>query len=136
MGWAMLIKSLIQFSVDEWGSLPSLLFYMRPNSGGGNDNGNLLQSVTCEQATANPRLHRRLLDTHRQVSLLWGHHSFLLGPGEHRILSVPSKRSVSQVLCKFCNQIPSAFKVKFPGHSQSLCQISRLGNLLCTIELS
>ena len=30
-----------------------------------------------------PRLHRRLPDTHRQVwvSLLWGHCSFLLGPG-------------------------------------------------------
>ena len=43
------------------------------------------QSVppTLYQATADPRLHWRLLDTHRQVwvSLLWGHCSFLLGPG-------------------------------------------------------
>ena len=35
----------------------------------------------------------RLLDTHRQVwlSLLWGHCSFLLGPGAHKVLFVPSK---------------------------------------------
>ena len=51
--------------------------------------------------------------------------------------------SVSPVLCKFCNQIPLASKVKFPGDSQGtfassfcnpisqfLCQIPRLGNLL------
>ena len=33
------------------------------------------------------------LDTHRQgwVSLLWGHCSFLLGPGAHKVLFVPSK---------------------------------------------
>ena len=33
------------------------------------------------------------LDTHGQVwvSLLWGHCSFLLGPGVHKVLFVPSK---------------------------------------------
>ena len=46
-----------------------------------------------QQATANPRLCWRLLDTHRQVwvSLLWGHRSFLLGAGTHKVLFVPSK---------------------------------------------
>ena len=40
MGRAMLSKSLIQFSVDGWGYVPSLLFDLRPNYGGGNeDNG-------------------------------------------------------------------------------------------------
>ena len=40
VGGAMLIKSLIQFSVDRQGSVPSLLFDLRPNYGGGNeDNG-------------------------------------------------------------------------------------------------
>ena len=39
-------------------------------------------------------------------------------------------KSVSSVLCKFCNQIPLASKVNIPGGSQSLCQIPRLGNLL------
>ena len=44
-------------------------------------------------ATADPRLCQRLLDTCGQVwvSLLWGHCSFLLGPGVHKILFVPSK---------------------------------------------
>ena len=91
----MLQKSLIHFSVDGWGCVPSLLFDLRPNYGGGNeDNGDLLQKVpmypllhsvppTLQQPTADPHLCWRLLDTHGQVwvSLLWGHCSFLLGPG-------------------------------------------------------
>ena len=61
----------------------------------------LLHSVlpTLQQATADPRLCWRLLDTHRQVwvSLLWGHCSFLLGPGAHKVLFMPSlQESVSQ----------------------------------------
>ena len=63
----MLSKSLIQFSVDGWGCVPSLLFDLRPNFGGGNeDNGPpskgpmqaLLHSVplTLQQATADPCL--------------------------------------------------------------------------------
>ena len=43
---------------------------------------------------------------------------------------------VSPVLWKFCNQIPLASKVKFPRDSLSLCQIPRLGNLLCVLELN
>ena len=43
MGRAMLSKSLLQFSVDGWGCVPSLLFDLRPNYGGGNEEkGNLL----------------------------------------------------------------------------------------------
>ena len=92
----MLSKSLIQFSVDGQGCVPSLLFDLRPNYGGGNeDNGDLLQKVPCthcytvslalQQAATDPCLHQRLLDTHGQVwvSLLWGHCSFILGPGAH-----------------------------------------------------
>ena len=46
MGGAMLSKSLIQLSVDGRGCVPSLLFDLRPNYGGGNeDNVNLLQKV-------------------------------------------------------------------------------------------
>ena len=33
----MLSKSLIQFSVDGWSCFPSLLFDLRPNYGGGNE---------------------------------------------------------------------------------------------------
>ena len=48
MGGAMLSKSLIQFSVDGQGCVPSLLFDLRPNYGGANeDNGDLLQKVPC-----------------------------------------------------------------------------------------
>ena len=48
---------------------------------------------TLQHATADPRLCQRLLDTPRQVwvSLLWGHCSFLLGPGVYKVLFVSSK---------------------------------------------
>ena len=48
---------------------------------------------TLQQATADTRLCQRLLDTHGHVwiSFLWGHCSFLLGPGVHKVLFVPSK---------------------------------------------
>ena len=108
MGRALLSKSLIQFSVDGWGGcVPSLLFALKPNYGGGNeDNGNLFQKVPCthcctaafsamtlQQITTDPCLCWRLLDTHKKVwvGVLWGHYSFLLGPGAHKVLFVPSK---------------------------------------------
>ena len=48
---------------------------------------------TLQQATTHPCLRQRLPDTHRHVwvSFLWGHFSFLLGPGVHKVLFVPSK---------------------------------------------
>ena len=79
------------------GLWPSLLFYLRPNYGGGNeDNGDLLQKVpvplTLQEATTDPCLIWRPLGTHAQVwvSLLCGHCSFLLGTGAHKVLFVPS----------------------------------------------
>ena len=46
MGGTMLSKSLIQFSVEGQGCLPSLLFDLRPNYDGGNEvNGELLQKA-------------------------------------------------------------------------------------------
>ena len=45
-----------------------------------------------QQASTIPRLRRRLLDTHgKSGSVLWGHCSFLLGPGAHKVLFVPSQ---------------------------------------------
>ena len=43
----------------------------------------LRMTLTPQQATVNPCLHLRLPNTYRQVwlNLLWGHCSFLLGPG-------------------------------------------------------
>ena len=79
MGGALLSKSLIQFSVDGRGSVLSLLFDLRPNYGGGNeDNGDLLQKVPCRhyytqcpQPAAGHRQPTRLLETpgHSQASL-------------------------------------------------------------------
>ena len=44
----MLSKPLIQFSVDGRGCVPALLFDLRPNCGGGNeDNGKHLQKIPC-----------------------------------------------------------------------------------------
>ena len=73
----MLSKSLIQFSIDGLGCVPSLLFDLSPNYGGGKEDnrrlfkrcGALLHSVpaTLQQATASPRLCWRLLDTHGEV---------------------------------------------------------------------
>ena len=50
-------------------------------------------SPSLRQASADPRLCWRLLDTHRQVwaSLMRGPCSFLLGPGAHKVLFLPSK---------------------------------------------
>ena len=104
LGGALLSKTLIQFSVDEQDCVPSLLFDMWPNYGAGSEyNGNILHKVPCIQCftqcpnhTAGHHWPTRLLETpgHPQVvwvSLLWGHCSFLLGPGVHKVLSVPSK---------------------------------------------
>ena len=68
------------------------------------DNGDLLQKVPCKHCCtqcpwpwgtliADPCLHQTLLETHGQVwvSLLYGHWSFFLGSGRHKVLFVPSK---------------------------------------------
>ena len=66
MGGAMFSKSLIQFSVDGWSCVPSLLFDLRPNYGGGNeDNGDLFQKVPCKHCfTQGPWPCSRPLLTH------------------------------------------------------------------------
>ena len=63
--------------------------------------------------------------------------SVLLSPGFWctQSLVCAHQEFISPVLWKFCNQIPLAFKVKFPGDSQSLCWVPRLGNLLWALEL-
>ena len=115
----MLSKSLIQFSVDGWGCVPSLLFDLRPNYGGGNeDNGDLLQKVPCMWSQACSATLRasvpavgNLLPTpppgtpgHTQASLgqsLVG--SLLLSPGPwcSKGFACAFQESVSPVLCKF-----------------------------------
>ena len=140
----MLRKSLIRFSVDGQGCVPSLLFGLRPNYDRGNEgNGDLLQKglcqyccIQCPDPTAG---HCRLtppLETpgHSQASLaqsLVG--TLLLSPGSWYTQGFVCalQESVFPVLWKFYNQIPLAPKIKFPGRCQSFCRIPRLGNLLC-----
>ena len=102
--WAgLLSKSLIQFSVDGWGCVPSLLFDLGPNYGGVNeDNGDLLQKFPCKdcypqspppppqkQATTNPHVCWRLLGESGSVSCgVTAPFSWVL---MHKVLFVPSK---------------------------------------------
>ena len=82
--------------------------------------------LTSRQATVDARLCQRFLDTRRK--------SGSVSCGVTAPFSWVQVH-ISSVLWKFCNQITLAFKVKFPGGSQSLCQIPRLGNLLLALEL-
>ena len=89
-----------------------------------------------EQATVNLCLHQRLLDTHRQgrFSLLRSHCSFLLGPGVHKGLFVPSKSLFPQS----CGS--SAVKSHWPSKSNSLGVLSsfvgsQLGKSVWDLEL-
>ena len=104
MGRAMFSKSLTQFSVDGQGCVPSLLFDLRPklvevmkimatSFKRSHEGTATVSAPTLQQATADPHFCWRLLDTHGLVwvSLLWGHCSFLLGPGAHKVLFVLSK---------------------------------------------
>ena len=101
---AMLSESLIQFSIDGWSFVPFLIFTWAQT----------MVEVMKIMATSFKRSHactaalsapnpaaghhwpmplQRCLDTHGQVwvSLLWGHCSFLLGPGAHKVLFMPFK---------------------------------------------
>ena len=73
MGRAMLHKSLVQFSVDGLICVPSLLFNLRPNYGGGNqDNGNLLLKVPCMHCcTQCPYPCSRPPPTHASAGASW-----------------------------------------------------------------
>ena len=143
----MLSKSLIQFSIDDWGCVPSVLFDLRPNYGRNNeDNSNLFQNDMCTHCVQCPWPCNRPLSTHAftrdsrtltgrsgsaycgdtaSFSWLLAHTRFYLCPPR---VCFPSP-------WKFCNQITLASKVKFPGASQSLCWIP-LGDLLWVLELS
>ena len=77
--------------------------------------------LTLLQTTADPHLCRRLLDPHRHVwvSLLYGHYSFLLGLGAHKVFFVHSKSllpqsCVSSVVKSLQSQILWGFSVALP----------------------
>ena len=127
----MLSESLIQFSVDGRGCVPSLILDLRPNFPGGNEDNigppskGLMQAVmrSVPQPAAghrDPRLCWRFLDTLRQVwvSLLWGHCAFLLGPGVHKVSVEPSK----SLFLQFCGS--AVIKAHWPPKSNSLGVLS------------
>jgi len=109
----MLSKSLIQFSVDGRGCVLSLLFDLRQNYGGGNeDNGDLLHKVPCIHCyTQCPQPCSRPSPTHASARDSWtltgksesvscgGHCSFLLGPSAHRFCLHPP-RVCFPILCE------------------------------------
>ena len=136
----MLSKSLIQFSVGGRGRVPSQLFDLRPNHGGGKKiMASFKRSPPCTAV-------------HSALDPAAGHHHPTASTGDSWTLTGKSgsvssgvtppfswvlvhtrfylcpPRVCSPVLSKFCNQIPLASKVKLSGHSQSLCQIPRVVN--------
>ena len=121
-------------------AVPSLLFDLRPNYGRDNkDNGDLLQKVACmHRHTQCPRSCSRPPPTHSSTGDSWT----LTGKSGSVSCGVTApfswalvltrvfcalQESVSLVLCKFCNQIPLASKVKFPGGSQPLLPDLQVG---------
>ena len=65
--------------------------------------------------------------------------SLLLSPGfwcTQGFVCALQKSLFPPALWKLCNQIPLTFKVRFPGDSQFLCQILRLGSLMWSLERS
>ena len=141
MGGAMLSKSLIQFSVDGQGCVPSLLFDLRPT---------MVEKMKIMTSFKRSCAHTAVLSA---PNLAPGHHwptplreapghswaslaqslvgSLLLSSGSWctQVFVCALQESVSPVLCKLCNQIP------WPPKSDSLgvlsaFQIPRLRNLL------
>ena len=111
----MLSKSLVQFSVDGWGCVPSLLLDLRPNGGGNEENGDLLQKVPCTHCcTLCPRPCSRPLAIHASTGDSWtltgmsgsvSMVSLLLSPGSwcEQSFVCALQESVYPVLYKFCN---------------------------------
>ena len=109
MSMAMLSKSLIRFSANEKGCGPpccltwdqtmvEVMKIMATSFKRSHAGTATVRTPALQQATANSGLCWRPLDTHRQVwvSLLWGHCSFPLGLGVHKVLFVPSKSLFTQ----------------------------------------
>ena len=105
----MFSKSLIQFSVDGWGCVPSLLLDLRPNYGGGNeDNGDLLQKVPCTHCyTQCPQPCSRPLPTHASAGDSWT----LLGKSGSVSCGVTTPFSCVLVHTRFCLCLRVCFPV-------------------------
>ena len=96
----MLSKSLIQFSIDEPGCVPSLLFDPRPNYGRGNeDNVDLLHKVPCTHCyTPCPQPCSRPPLTHTSAGDSWT----LMGKSGSVSCEVTAPFSWVLVCTRFC----------------------------------
>ena len=121
MGRAMFSKCLIQFSVDGWDCVPSLLFGPRPNYG-------RINGTSFKRACASTVVFyaHNPIAGHLAQSLV-GQSSFLLAPGVHKTLSVPPRHfspNPMQVLQSnptgLQGQILWGFSVPLPDHRVSL----------------
>ena len=114
MGGAMFSKFLIQFSVEEQGCVPSLLFDMRPNYGGGNeDNGDFLQKVPCKHYfTLVQFIHSAISDSLRPHEL---QHARPPCPSP-----TPRVHSNSCSSSQWCHPAISSSVIRFSSRTQSL----------------
>ena len=103
----MLSKSLIQFSVVGQGCVLSLLFDLRPNYGGGNeDSGDLLQKIPCTHCCSQcPRPCSRPLPTYASTRDSWT----LTGKSESVSCGVTASFSSVLVCTRFCLCLPKLF---------------------------
>ena len=106
MGRSMLSKSLIQISVDGRACVPSLLFDLRPNYGGHNeDDGDLLQKVPCKQCSRPPQVHAPTRDSWTLTGKSGSISCEVTAPFSHvwytQGFVCALQESVSPVLCKF-----------------------------------
>ena len=103
----MLSKSLIQFSVDGQGYVPSLFFVLRAKYSEGNeDNADLLQKVPCVHCcTQYPRPCSMVLPTHASARDSWT----LTGESGSVSCWVTAPFSWVQACTRFCLYPPSLF---------------------------
>ena len=89
-------------------------------------------------APPDPRLHRRPSNTSGWFwfSLLWSHCSFPLSRClQDFVCALQDWSLFPPALWKSCNQIPLAFKVRFPGDSTFFCWVPRLESLRWVLNL-
>ena len=89
----MLSQSFVQFSVDGRGCVPSLLFDLRPNYGGGDEDNGMPGPTQCPQPCSSHRPPTPRLETpgHSRAALgqsLVGSLLLSPGPGAHKVFFV------------------------------------------------
>ena len=122
------------------------MFDLRPNYFGGNEDNRETAFKRCHACTAPLSTPSQPPSTHTSTGDSWtltgksgavscgvtAPFSWVL---VHTMFCLYPPKVCFPSLWKFCNQIPLTFKVKFPGGSQSHCQIAWTGNLLWDLEL-